>query len=210
MVLDHKFKPPPLAAQSPMEVAYDLRSAILRNSLNCFEKRAQEHKEFFITNDINNPLNNFDESLWKSIIVLGAYTSKLFLTILVEKYNLNVDLCGHKVEAHETPVGLAVRYGESRMLSVLVKHNANCKVIVDPETGDHPLHFAVKQGQSHLSVLLDLLDADDQHIDINAKNKAGQTPFSIAIANNYMWAVKYLIERGCSLVDVVIPELSCE
>jgi ankyrin repeat protein len=55
-----------------------------------------------------------------------------------------------------------------------------------------------------------LLDADDQHIDINAKNKAGQTPFSIAIANNYMWAVKYLIERGCSLVDVVIPELSCE
>ncbi len=113
--------------------------------------------------------------------VLNGDMNKVLYTL----QTLNIDINTPNNDG-ETPIYYAVRRGNLRILSYLLKKGSSFN--------DDLLHVAVWHG--NLEVIKFLID--ELKIDINARNKYGETPLHYAAKTNNEQLITYLLNRGAN------------
>lgn len=94
---------------------------------------------------------------------------------------------------------LAIAAGGQNLdcVKILINNKANFRLL--DSLGNSILHIAVNRDNS-LALEHILKTLPENSLDLNTRNKAGETPYSIALANNYKDCVqvleKYLLKQG--------------
>ncbi|PVH97376.1 ankyrin [Periconia macrospinosa] len=120
------------------------------------------------------------------------------VALLIEEGNANIDQI--RTESGETPLLYSfwshdIRRSEAIMK--LLEYNPN--VNISNKNGDGPLHLALKNGVTDLSIIQALLDSN---VDVHGRNHAGETPLQVLPHRRQSFeATNLIVDAGGNVND---------
>ncbi|XP_023314792.1 ankyrin-1-like isoform X2 [Trichogramma pretiosum] len=104
-----------------------------------------------------------------------------------------------KNQSVDPPLLLATKRAKATVIKLLLKHGANPNLT--DKYGSTPLHIiSWKYGDADLAkTFFDINDDVERTLDINARDKFGNTPLQVALANDHWKLAESLLSRGGDL-----------
>uniref|UniRef100_A0ABD2W7Q3 Uncharacterized protein n=1 Tax=Trichogramma kaykai TaxID=54128 RepID=A0ABD2W7Q3_9HYME len=134
--------------------------------------------------------------------------AKMFFDICDDEHQLvQVDA---RDQWGNTPLHFAVNRNQKELVEFLLRRGANPSLA--NEEGSTPLHECLTVDDNHCLVEL-FFEINDElnqsnRVQVDAKNKLGQTPLQLAVANIMPYEVEVLLNRGADLKSFVFPTAS--
>ncbi|XP_023319101.1 ankyrin-1-like [Trichogramma pretiosum] len=107
-----------------------------------------------------------------------------------------------------TPLHSAIKNRCGHMVEFLLKHGANPNAV--NQEGSTPLHLictmlVTKKGPIFLRIFFKTCDEVQQTVQVDARNKLGQTPLQLAVTHLSLDTVDVLLDRGADLSKFSFP-----
>ena len=123
---------------------------------------------------------------WTSLMTAAWNGHLAICRLLIDK--------GAQLEAKDiigrTPLHRAAMQGRVDIVRLLCNSGADVEARENNE--ERPLHWAVEHG--HISIVKDLIE--ERNVEINARNDSGRTALRLAIRNDNLDMVAYLVSYG--------------
>ncbi|CAB0038323.1 unnamed protein product [Trichogramma brassicae] len=137
-------------------------------------------------------------------------TAEIFFNICAEK-NQTIEVDAQD-NLGNTPLHLALHRGNDKAAAFVLKRSADPNL--PNEDGSTPLHIISKRDdgcnddEDFLKLFFKINDEKHQLVQIDAKDKLGQTPLQLAVSNLKLDVVEILLDRGADLSNFVFPNES--
>ncbi|CAB0030574.1 unnamed protein product [Trichogramma brassicae] len=107
-----------------------------------------------------------------------------------------------------TPLHLAVERGSPKVTEALLRNGADPNLAT--ADGLTPLHVMCQRQKvdGFPEKFFELIDATDQWVQVDARDKKGRTPLQLAVANLLPNALDVLLDHGADLSSFVFPDLN--
>lgn len=169
---------------------YNLKEEISKGNLMVIKKAVERYPQLITYQDRTNR-----HTLLHYAAIYNQYDIAVYLI------SVGADTQTADIIKFETPLHLAARWSDAKLIELLLHHNANIEqrnVI-----GRTPIFFAAESGNVNaINVLL------KANADINVKDKFGTTPLHIASVKGHLESVRALIAAGAQINSIDVMENS--